>query len=192
MKTVTDLIYPGTPAPLLHGGKRVSAAEMLPVVDESGNVRAQASRACCHGGEKPLHPVVHLHIINRRGEIYLQQRGAGKDLLPLRWDTAVGGHVSYGEFISEALYREAAEELGLHDFLPQRLCTYVFESETERELVNVFAAVGEYALRPDPEELAGGRFWTTEEIEAAVGKGILTPNFEQEYARVKDALLALL
>ena len=188
-----ELIYPSSPAPLLRGVKRGRAAEMLPVVDETGNVRAQAPREYCHsGGEKPLHPVVHLHIINRNGEIYLQQRGAHKDLLPLYWDTAVGGHVSYGEYIQEALYREAAEELGLHDFLPQGLCSYVFESDRERELVNVFAAVGEYAIRPDPDELSGGRFWTVDEIEQALGEGILTPNFEGEYRRIKDALLALL
>lgn len=189
---MTDLIYPSTPAPLLRGCKRAKAAEMLPITDEFGNVRAQAPRAFCHGGQKPLHPVVHLHIINRRGEIYLQQRGAHKDLLPLRWDTAVGGHVSYGEYIPEALYRESAEELGLHDFFPQSICCYVFESETERELVNVFAAVGEYEIRPDPDELAGGRFWTADEIARALGQGILTPNFEQEYVRIKDALDALL
>ena len=188
-----ELIYPASPAPLLKGCKRGTAAELLPVVDELGNVRAQAPRSLAHqGGVKPLHPVVHLHVINRRGELYLQQRGAHKDLLPLHWDTAVGGHVSFGEYILEALYRESAEELGLHDFLPQGLCTYVFESAQERELVNVFAAVGEYELHPDRDELAGGRFWTTEEIENAVGKGILTPNFEGEYQRVKDALLALL
>jgi len=188
-----ELIYPVTPVPLLRGSKRTKAAEMLPVVDEYGNVIAQTSRdRVHHHPDKPLHPVVHLHIINRCGNIYLQQRGAHKDLLPLRWDTAVGGHVAFGEFIPEALYRESAEELGLHDFLPQGLCTYVFESESERELVSVFAAVGDYEIHPDPEELAGGRFWTPEEIETALGKGILTPNFEGEYSRIKDALQALL
>lgn len=190
---MVELIYPVSPAPLLKGCKRGKAAEMLPVVDELGNVKAQATREFCHhSGEKPLHPVVHLHIINRSGEIYLQQRSARKDLLPLRWDTAVGGHVAYGEYISEALYRESAEELGLHDFLPQGLCHYVFESADERELVNVFAAVGEYALRPDPDELADGRFWTIDEIERTLGAGVLTPNFEGEYKRIKNALLALL
>ena len=114
-----ELIYPASPAPLLKGCKRGTAAEMLPVIDELGNVRAQAPRSLAHqGGTKPLHPVVHLHVIKRSGELYLQQRGAHKDLLPLYWDTAVGGHVAYGEYIPEALYREAAEELGLHDFLP--------------------------------------------------------------------------
>ena len=188
-----ELIYPASPAPLLKGCKRGRAAEMLPVVDELGNVRAQATRELVHhGGEKPLHPVVHLHVINRSGRIYLQQRGPDKDLLPLYWDTAVGGHGAYWEYIPEALYREAAEELGLHDFLPQGLCHYIFESADERELVNVFAAVGEYSIKPDPYELAGGRFWSVDEIEAALGKGVLTPNFEGEYRRIKKALLALL
>ena len=188
-----ELIYPASPAPLLRGDKRTRAVEMLPVVDEYGNVKAQASRDFCHHSpEKPLHPVVHLHIINRCGQIYLQQRGPHKELLPLRWDTAVGGHVAYGEYILEALYRESAEELGLHNFLPQGLCNYVFESASERELVSVFAAVGEYEIRPDPEELAGGRFWTPEEIARTLGQGILTPNFEEEYLRIKDALSALL
>ncbi len=188
-----ELIYPASPAPLLKGAKRARAVEMVPVIDDYGNVVAQAPRTRCHNhADKPLHPVVHLHIINRAGNIYLQQRGAHKDLLPLRWDTAVGGHVSYGEYILEALYREAAEELHLHDFLPQDLGFYFFESDSERELVNIFAAVGDYEIRPDPDELAGGRFWTPDEIAQALGKGILTPNFEGEYARIKDKLQALL
>ncbi len=187
-----ELIYPVSPAPLLRGGKRARAKEMLPVVDDAGNVRAQASREFCHGGTKPLHPVVHLHVINRKGEIYLQQRGPHKDLLPLKWDTAVGGHVAYGEYILEALFREASEELHLHDFHPQWLCSYVFESQREKELVNVFAAVGEYDIQPDRDEVKDGRFWTPEEIGNTLGKGVFTPNFESEYARIKDTLQALL
>ena len=31
-----------------------------------------------------------------------------------------------------------------------------------------------------------------EEIEASIGKGLFTPNFEQEFASIKDTLLALL
>ena len=187
-----ELIYPVNPAPLLKGGKRVRALEMLPIVDESGNVKAQAAREFCHAGTKPLHPVVHLHVMNRRGELYLQQRGPHKDLLPLKWDTAVGGHIAYGEFILEALYREASEELRLHDFFPQWLCAYIFESQRERELVSVFATVGEYELHPDRGEVRDGRFWSFGEIEETLGKGVFTPNFESEYARIKDTLLALL
>ena len=121
-----ELIYPNDPAPLVRGAGRASASEMLPIVDENGMVKAQASRAYCHSGSKVLHPVVHLHIVNREGKIYIQQRSASKDLLPLKWDTAVGGHISYGEWVVEALFREASEDLHFHDYHPIWITTYVF------------------------------------------------------------------
>lgn len=168
------------------------SSEMLPVVDSVGVVNTQASRPACHNGSKLMHPVVHMHILGRNGSVYLQRRSADKDLYPLLWDTAVGGHVCYGEYMEEALYREAAEELGFFDFNPQFLTSYVFETETEKELVNVYAAVGDFELCPDNFEVCDGRWWSIEEIERKTGSGILTPNFETEFKLIKDNLLALL
>lgn len=164
---------------------------MLPVVDTSGLVVAQSSRESCHRAHL-LHPVVHLHIIDRMGCIYLQHRGPGKKLLPNRWDAAVGGHVSYGEYAEEALHREAGEELGFYDFNPQFLECYVFENDAEKELVFVYAAVGHFDIDPCNYEVQDGRYWTPEELEAAMGRKILTPQFEIEYRRIKDKLLSLL
>ena len=65
-----------------------------------------------------LHPVVHLHILNRYDQLYLQKRSMKKDLLPGYWDTAVGGHISYGEYVQEALFRESSEELGFTEYNP--------------------------------------------------------------------------
>jgi isopentenyldiphosphate isomerase len=115
-----------------------------------------------------------------------------KDLLPGYWDTAVGGHVTYGELAEEALYREAAEELGLTEFNPVFLQTDVWETERDREFVFVFASVGHPDLHPENDEVTEGRWWTQEELTAAIGKHLLTPNFEAEYARIQGLLLALL
>ena len=42
-------------------------------------------------------------------------------------------------------------------------------------------AVYDGKVNPSDDELDGGRFWTEEELREAMGKNILTPNFEQEY-----------
>lgn len=193
-----DLVYPYDLAPLVPAPTADSVpaepgmAEFFPVVEPTGLVIGRSSRAYCHSGAKPLHPVIHIHIIDRFSRIYLQKRPLHKDIQPGKWDTAVGGHVSYGESIVEAVYREAYEELRFHEFNPIHLETYEFESSVEREMVSVFAAVGSYDLHPDPEEVAEGRWWPVEEIDASIGKGVFTPNFESEFQMIRKSLLALL
>ena len=157
--------------------------EMFPIVDEQGNITGAATRGECHNGSKLLHPVVHLHVFNADGELYLQKRPTWKDIQPGKWDTAVGGHVDLGESVDMALRREVREELGITDFTPEAVKTYVFESERERELVFVHKTVYNGIITPS-DELDGGRFWSLEEIRHNIGLGVFTPNFENEYALI--------
>ena len=157
--------------------------ELFPVVDEDGNILGSVSRGEAHSGSKILHPVIHLHLFNSRGELYLKQRPDCKDIQPSRWDTATGGHIDLGENVDAALRREVREELGIVDFTPESLGHYVFGSQRERELVFVHRATYDGPVTPNPDELAGGRFWTRQEIISNIGKCIFTPNFEQEYQR---------
>lgn len=157
--------------------------ELFPVVDEQGNVMGSITRGEAHNGTKVLHPVVHLHVFNSHGDLYLQHRPAWKDIQPDKWDTACGGHVDFGEDVSTALRREVAEELGITDFVAESLGHYVFEGLREKELVYVHQTIYDGEIHPDKEELADGRFWKREEILANMGQGIFTPNFEDEYKK---------
>jgi isopentenyldiphosphate isomerase len=150
-----------------------------------GNVIGKATRGECHSGSKLLHPVVHLHVFNSKGQLYLQRRPDWKDIQPGKWDTAVGGHIDYGETPQDALRREVREELGITDFVPEAIDKYVFESAREKELVYVNRTIYDGEIRPSAQELDGGRFWTLQEISEAMGKGILTPNFENEFNKYK-------
>lgn len=161
-----------------------SQETLLPEVDEQGNITGTMTRAEAHSGTKHLHPVVHLHVFNSKGDLYLQKRPDWKDIQPGKWDTAVGGHIDLGESVEQALHREVKEEIGITDYIPERLKHYVFESEKEKELVFVFRTVYDKSINPDKEELADGRFWSQQEIRDNIGKGIFTPNFENEYLKV--------
>ncbi len=163
--------------------------ELFPVVDEQGNVTGSATRGQCHGGSMLLHPVVHLHLFNSRGELYLQRRPAWKDIQPGKWDTAVGGHLALGERAADALVREADEELGSLGLVPQRVTDYVFDPQRERVLAFVHPTVWDGPVHPSA-ELDGGRFWSVAELRGAMGSGLLTPNLESELVRVFPDLFA--
>ena len=165
--------------------KKDNNAELLPLVDEAGEVIGSATRGECHDGTKQLHPVVHLHLFDSQGRLYLQHRPLWKTIQPGKWDTAVGGHVDFGEDVATALQREVREELGITDCEPRFLRSYIFESEREREFVYVYSAVYDGAVTPS-DELDGGRFWILDEIKSAMGKEVLTPNFEMEFLKVME------
>lgn len=88
-----------------------------------------------------------------------------------------------GESVEQALHREVREELGVTDFQPIPMGHYVFESQREKELVYVHRCVYDGEVHPSKEELAGGRFWSLLEIKENLGKGVFTPNFENEFRK---------
>lgn len=162
--------------------------EWLPLVDESGKIIGKTDRLKAHKSKQMLHPVVHLHLLNSRGDIYLQKRPDNKPVQPGKWDTAVGGHVAFGESIDQALLRETAEELNINGLQPRLLERYKWESEIESELVFTFIAIYNATPQFNRNEVAAGRFWSQAEIRQNLGKGVFTPNFEFEFPRLLKAL----
>jgi len=158
--------------------------EYLPLVDRSGKVIGKALRRDCHGNPTLIHPVVHLHVFDTRGRLLFQQRASGKDLYPDYWDTAVGGHIDFGEELRDAVRREAREELGLDAETAVFLFSYLMSNPYETEFVSTFALTFDGPFCVDPEEVAGVRFFTPAEVREKLGQGFFTPNAEEEIGRL--------
>lgn len=160
--------------------------EWVPLVNEKGEIIGKAPRSQVHNGSKLLHPVVHMHVINRNKAILLQKRPMSKLIQPGKWDTAVGGHISAGETLEEALKKEAFEELSLQNFSARMHRIYKWESEIEAELVYLFTTYDykNFSVRSD--EVEEARFWTKNQIENQIGQGLFTPNFEYEFGLLKE------
>ena len=114
----------------------VNDIEFLPIVNERGNIVGRAMYVELHKGSKMLHPAVHLHIINGKGES-----------TRLYW-----WHVAFGDTPEKTLKRKMEETLGLSGANPKLKRQYIREAKTERELVYVFTVVSDEELPINSEE----------------------------------------
>ncbi len=156
--------------------------EVFDIVDENDRVIGQAPRSECHGNPSLVHRVAHVLVFDSRGRLLLQKRSRHKDIQPGRWDTSVGGHLDPGESYLEAAYREAREELGLEGVALTYLYASQIRNEIESENVATYLARYDGEISFAAEEIEAVRFWSAAEIEAALGSGVFTPNFEEEWA----------
>ena len=113
----------------------VNLMESLPIVNERGNIMGRALYMEMHNGNKLLHPVAHLHVLNAKGETVRRY-----------W-----WHVAFGDTPEKTLKRKMQEVLGLSGAKPQLKRQYIREVKTERELVYVFTIVSEEDLPLTPD-----------------------------------------
>ena len=115
----------------------VNPTVFLPIVNERGNIVGRAMYVELHQGNKMLHPVAHLHVINGQGETTRRY-----------W-----WHVAFGDTPEKTLKRKMAETLGLSGAVPKLKRQYIRDSKTEKELVYIFTVVSEEDLPLPPEEV---------------------------------------
>jgi len=164
------------------------ADEMLTQVTDDDVVLGPVARSRVHGNPSLIHRSVHVLVLGTDGRLLLQKRSLRKDTQPGKWDTSVGGHVGFGQSYEEAARREALEELGLElgDGGSGSGLVYLYPSRirnaVESENIGTFLQVSPGPFRAEPGEIDELRFWTRSEIEAALGREVFTPNFEEEFA----------
>ncbi|MEN9308164.1 MAG: hypothetical protein RL173_2096 [Fibrobacterota bacterium] len=166
------------------------SSESLDHVDDQDRVIGRIPRFLAHR-EGLWHRAVHVVVWNRRGQILLQRRAAGKASFPGFWDTSVGGHVGAGETYLATALRECSEELGI-DIVESdlsRIGKHLFdEMPTDMEWVESWALVHEGPFAPDPAEVEKVAWFTASEVEAMVSASEVTPHFALQWRRELSAM----
>ncbi len=160
--------------------------EYFEIVDDQDRVIGRALRSACHGNPALVHRVAHVLVFNRDGALLLQKRSRNKDIQPGRWDTSVGGHLDPGEDYRQAAVREMAEELGVTGVPLTFLYHSRIRNDIESENVATFLTRHDGPFNFPQVEIEEIRFWSAAEIEEAVGTGVFTPNFEEEWRLYRE------
>lgn len=164
--------------------------EFFDIVDNNGKIIGKASRKECHNGSKLLHPVVHIHIVNSKKELLLQKRKMNKDIQPGKWDTSIGGHIVSGEFLNDAIKREANEELKINIKLNKliKIDEYIYESEIEKEYVYSYAFNYSGKIIFQESEIDEVKFFSIKDLDELIKRKMVTPNFTNEFILLKKSI----
>jgi len=112
--------------------------EIFDVVDGNDNPTGTATRAEVHS-QGLIHRAVHVFVLNRNGDLYLQKRSLHKDKNPGVWDSSVSGHLDAGEGYADAAVRELGEEMGINGAEdPELVATFPASEKTGWEHVHLF------------------------------------------------------
>ena len=170
-----------------------SENEMLILVDESDRVVGHLSKGACHDGEGVLHRAFSLFVLNRDGELLLQQRSAGKRLWPLFWSNTCCSHPREGETMDGAVHRRLKQELRMTSDL-RFLYKFQYQASyedigSENEICWVYVGVTDDAPEPNSNEVEDHRWVAPERLddEMATTPGRFTPWFLMEWQRVREA-----
>jgi isopentenyldiphosphate isomerase len=135
--------------------------EWVDVIDDAGQTIGTATRREMRA-QRLMHRCVYILVLNRRGEIFIHQRTATKDVFPSHWDVAVGGVLAAGESFDTGAVREAQEELGVA-ISAEALFPFHYADAATVVQAMVYRAVHDGPFRLQPEEITHGEFVRPEE-----------------------------
>ncbi len=168
----------------------MGAEEEVDVVDAADCVTGRTTRARMRAG-KLRHRAVYVLIFNERGQLFVHQRAATKDVYPSRFDVVVGGVVGAGESYDDAARREAAEEVGIYDTPLRRILPFQYEDEENRVNGMVYSCTYEGPLTLQAEEIVSGEWLDLDEVIERIQKMPFCPDGVEALYRYLDRLASV-
>jgi 16S rRNA (adenine1518-N6/adenine1519-N6)-dimethyltransferase len=169
-------------------GEGSHPTEKLVLVDDSDRPIGAADRQVIHD-QGLRHRAVHLFILNRDRELFLQKRSWRKDQHPQRWDSSAAGHVDAGESYDDCARRELSEELGISADL-DRIGAIGASSKTGQEFISIYRGSHDGPIRYNALEIETGGFFSLATIDVWIEKRSedFAPGFLECYRAVRSRL----
>jgi len=136
--------------------------ELMDIVNENGEyIKTQDRNGFLK--ENEYIQMVHIYLLRRNNEIYIQQRSESKQENPNLWEV-VGGGVAAGENVFTAAIRELREETGI--LLDENAFTKIGNLTCPKYYINCFIAYfdGNDKFSPQFEEVKNTMFVTFDEV----------------------------
>lgn len=153
------------------------ADEIVAIVDKDNQIIGSVARAVMR--QKGLiHRASYVLVFNTAGQLFVQKRTANKDMYPGYYDVAAGGVVLEGESYGKSARRELHEELGIRGVEPLELFDFYYHDEATNNRVwgRVFSCVHDGPFILQPEEVAGGAFFSVDEVLSSMKNKPFTPD----------------
>ncbi len=163
--------------------KNLMSDELIDLIDDAGNTIGVIKRSEMRGRRLP-HRCVYLFVFNRRGELFIHQRTATKDVYPSFWDLAVGGVLTAGETFDVGAKRELLEELGVQAE-PEPLFPFRYADERTVVQAMVYRVRHDGPFQLQKEEVVRGEFVPVAELKTRIAAAPFCPDGAQawrEYA----------
>jgi isopentenyldiphosphate isomerase len=163
--------------------------ELIDLLDDAGQVIGVVRRGQMRRERLP-HSCVYLVVFNSRGDLFVHQRTASKDVFPSYWDLTVGGVPAAGESFDQAALREGREEIGV-DLRPVPLFPFRYDGEHAIAHAIVYHATHDGPFRLQPEEISRGEFVALADLPELIARERFCPDGLQvwdEFRRFQKSL----
>lgn len=169
--------------------KQILNEEWLPIVDESGGVHGRIALSVSRtSGDKHLHPVIRIALINK-GHLYLKERSGFPFSESNRIDYPVERYLRFKESLDEGVKETFIENGGTADLPSRFIFRYVYKSIEANRLIYLYACniLDDTVL--EKLNLQDGKWWTGRQINENLHTGIFSPCFEKEYELLNTTVL---
>lgn len=131
------------------------------------------------------HRVVHVFVVNRRGELLLQRPAAAK-AAAFQFGSSVAGQVRQGESYEMAAIREYREELGVEPPPFVQLAKTWLDLEDRRKFIGVFACSSDGPFVPDPGEVSALEWMRVPDVRRLLlaSPGLFSATFARVFRQV--------